>query len=350
MAVAASTGGGGGRRGKGTRVSEVQGGATVQGEAAPIAVSVGVIAYNEEANIGQILGALVRQRVERVRIAEIIVVSSASTDRTDEIVRGIAARHPAVRLIAEPQREGKASAVNTFMAAAVSDVLVLCSADIIPEDDTVELLCRPFADPTVGITGARPLPTNDPGTFAGTHAHVLYDLRHQVSLHALKTGEMLAFRKVIPFLSSHSTCDEDWVHIAIERAGYRGVYVPEARCWNHGPETVGEIVRQRTRNLAGQVALIREYGWSCPTMSRAHTLRLLLGQVRGRPVRTWPWVLAVAPLEAWIRFKAEILLKTRGEDFRWEPVRSSKRVIREPHPLEPAVATPEVAASRGAQD
>jgi len=300
----------------------------------PLPVSIGVIAYNEEANIGQILDALLRQRTEHVAIAEILVVSSASTDRTDQIVRAFRERSPLIRLIAEPRREGKASAVNTFMAAATSDVLVVASADTIPAADAVELLCQPFEDPTVGITGARPVPTNDPSTFAGTHAHILYQLRHEVSLDALKTGEVLAFRRVIPPLASHSTCDEDMIHIAIERAGLRGVYVPAAHCFNHGPETVGEIVRQRARLVAGELALVREHGWSCPTMSTTKVLGLLLKQLPGRPVRTWPWVLAVAPLEAYIRLKAWRLLLTTGEDFRWEPVPTSKRVVREHHPFE----------------
>ncbi len=299
-----------------------------------ISVSIGVIAYNEEANIAEILNALLQQRTQRVVIAEIVVVSSGSTDRTDDIVRAFSQRFPLVRLIAEPSREGKASAVNTFMAAATADILVLCSADTIPDSDAVELLCRPFEDPTVGITGARPVPTNEPSTFAGTHAHILYQLRHEVSLEALKTGEVLAFRRVIPFLPSHSSVDEDWIHIAIERLGLRGMYVPAARCFNHGPETVGEIVRQRARLVAGEIALVREYEWTCPTMRTGRILRLLLKQLRGRPLRTWPRILAVAPLEAYIRLKAWRLLLTTGEDFRWELAATSKRVVRDHHSVE----------------
>jgi poly-beta-1,6-N-acetyl-D-glucosamine synthase len=304
----------------------------------PVPVSVGVIAYNEEANIGQILDALLRQRTERVRIAEIVVVSSGSTDRTDAIVREVGARSPLVRLIAEPQREGKASAVNTFLAAAASDLLVLASADIVPDGDAVEQLCLPFEDPTVGITGARPVPTNRTDTFAGIHAHVLYALRHEISLEALKTGELLAFRRVVPFLPSHSSVDEDWIHIAVERAGYRGRYVPTARCFNHGPETVREIVRQRVRLVAGELALVGEYGWACPTMKRSRVLRLLLKQLRHHRPRTWPWVLAVAPLEAYIRLRAWRLLLTRGEDFRWEPATTSKRVALDRIPRDPLAA------------
>lgn len=301
-------------------------------------VSVGVIAYNEEANMGQILGSLLEQRTERIRIAEILVVSSGSTDRTNDIVREISAHSPLVRLIAEPKREGKASAVNTFLASASSDLLVLVSADTVPDRDAVEELCLPFEDETVGITGARPVPTNADDTFAGMHAHILYSLRHEISLGALKTGEMLAFRKVIPFLPSHSSCDEDWIHIAIENAGYRGVYVPASRCYNHGPETVREIVRQRGRLVAGELALVNEYGWTCPTMSHARVMLLLLKQLRGRHPRRWPWVLGVAPLEAYIRLKAWRLLQTRGEDFRWEPATSSKRVVLDRLPFEPTTS------------
>jgi glycosyltransferase involved in cell wall biosynthesis len=49
-------------------------------------VSVGVFAYNEAANIGFLLDALLSQKLQLAQIDEIIVVSSASTDGTDEIV------------------------------------------------------------------------------------------------------------------------------------------------------------------------------------------------------------------------------------------------------------------------
>ena len=44
--------------------------------------SVGVTAYNEEANIGRLLEALLTQHTRDVEIVEIIVVASACTDNT----------------------------------------------------------------------------------------------------------------------------------------------------------------------------------------------------------------------------------------------------------------------------
>ena len=53
-----------------------------------LTASVGVMAYNEEQNIGKLLAALKGQSLENVEIRQIIVVSSGSTDRTDDIVAG----------------------------------------------------------------------------------------------------------------------------------------------------------------------------------------------------------------------------------------------------------------------
>jgi len=48
----------------------------------PIACSIGIMAPNEEANVGTMLGALVSQRTVNVHLTEIVVVASGCTDRT----------------------------------------------------------------------------------------------------------------------------------------------------------------------------------------------------------------------------------------------------------------------------
>jgi len=49
--------------------------------------SIGIIVYNEAENIGRLLQAIRKQELQRVEIDRIIVVSSASKDGTDEIVK-----------------------------------------------------------------------------------------------------------------------------------------------------------------------------------------------------------------------------------------------------------------------
>ena len=74
-----------------------------------IRCSVGVTAYNEEANIGQLLAALIDQHLHEVEIVEIIVVASACTDRTVEIVKETMVQDARVKLIEQAGEQMKQS-------------------------------------------------------------------------------------------------------------------------------------------------------------------------------------------------------------------------------------------------
>jgi len=52
------------------------------------------MAYNEEANIGRMMEAVLSQRLRQVEITEIVVVASGCTDRTEEIVSAFAEQDP----------------------------------------------------------------------------------------------------------------------------------------------------------------------------------------------------------------------------------------------------------------
>ncbi|MCD6101917.1 MAG: glycosyltransferase, partial [Candidatus Cloacimonetes bacterium] len=94
-----------------------------------IKCSLGIFAYNEEKNIGQLLNAIENQDLNQVSIEEVIVVSSNSTDRTDDIVREFARKNSKIRLIVQPERKGKSSAINLFLNEAKGDIFVIESAD-----------------------------------------------------------------------------------------------------------------------------------------------------------------------------------------------------------------------------
>src|SRR6266487_2199847 len=94
------------------------------GSAPVLECSIGIMAYNEEANIGQLLEALLHQHTTHCVIREIIVLASGCTDGTEAIVRDWARRHQSIKLLTQPRREGKASAVNSFLRNSRSEVLV----------------------------------------------------------------------------------------------------------------------------------------------------------------------------------------------------------------------------------
>lgn len=288
-----------------------------------IACSMGIMAYNEEANIGRMLEALISQRTAKVTLTEIVVVASGCTDRTESIVQDWAKRERRIRLVVQPRREGKAAAINQFLPQAREKIVVLCSADLLPEVDAIEELVAPFADPAVGLTTGRPVPVNEPGTFMGFAAHLLWDLHHQVNLRSFKAGEMIAFRKIFERIPYHTSVDEASIEPVIRGQGYEAHYVPTAVVYNKGPLTVGDFLRRRRSNYAGHLALHNTLGYSVSTMSGWKILRILVQNLDWRP-RPFLWTWGVAALEAYGRFLGRRDYKKRRDHSVWEIAETTK--------------------------
>jgi biofilm PGA synthesis N-glycosyltransferase PgaC len=277
-----------------------------------LSCSVGIMAYNEEANIGRLLNALLDQQTSCSVIKEIIVLASGCTDNTESIVREFAARKPQIKLIVQPRREGKASAINLFLRHTQSDVVVLESADTMPEPATIDHLVAPFADPKVGMTGGHPVPTNDPRTFMGFAVHLLWGLHHQIAIQQPKLGELIAFRRIFYRIPYDSAVDEASIEPLIRGQGYGLHYVPEAIVYNRGAQTVGDFLKQRRRIHAGHLKMRREQGYAVSTMGGGHILMALL--------RSWQWdrrYLLWTPLV--------IGLEVYGRILGWVDIRLKKR-------------------------
>ena len=93
-------------------------------------LSIVVPAYNEEARIGQMLGAYLPYFAERYGTDfEIVVAVNGSTDRTADVVRGLQADHPQLRLLVEPRPIGKGGAIMAGGAVATGEYIGFVDAD-----------------------------------------------------------------------------------------------------------------------------------------------------------------------------------------------------------------------------
>ena len=283
----------------------------------------GIMAYNEEANIGRMLGAVVSQRLTSVNLTEILVVASGCTDRTESVVHDWTRRDPRIRLIVQAQREGKASAVNQFLPQAREKIVVVCSADLAPEAGAIEALVAPFADPAVGMTTGRPVPVNDPATFMGFAAHLLWELHHQINLRHFKAGEMIAFRNIFERIPYCTTVDEASIEPVIRGQGYEVRYVPAAVVYNKGPLTVSDYLRQRRRIFSGHLAVRSTLGYTVSTMSGWRVLRVLLPRLNWRP-RPFVWTWGVAALELYGRFLGRQDYSKRRDQRAWQIAKTTK--------------------------
>ncbi len=293
-----------------------------------LSCSIGIMAYNEERNIGQLLEALVRQRTKNVCLREMIVVSSGCTDNTEAIVRQWSLLDRRVRLLVQSKREGKASAVNMYLNQTTEKIAVLCSADLMPEPDALERLLAPFADPEVGMTTARPVPVNDPKTFMGFAAHMLWGLHHRLNQTRFKAGEMIAFRKIFERIPYHTAVDEASIEPVIRGQGYKAAYVPDAIVHNKGPETLKDFLSQRRRIYAGHLSVRDTLGYSVSTMSGVKILKMVLGDLDWHP-RQFAWTWAVAGLEVYGRILGQRDYKLQRNHTVWEIAKTTKQVGKE---------------------
>ena len=262
--------------------------------------SVGVTAYNEEANIGHLLDALLDQHLYDVEISEIIVVASGCTDNTVPIVKAYAAQEPRIKLFVQPQREGKTAAINIFLAHAQEEICVLESGDTLPDEHAVENLVRMFEDPTVGMTGAHKIPVNTPEHLVGLFTHLRLRLEHQLCMDIPRLGEMIAFRKVFDSIPPDVAMDEAFVEALVVERNMTVRYAPDAIVYNTGPDTLQDFVRQRRRNHAGHLYLKSKYGYAVSSIQNTRVAKVALKEIWGA-IRLVYVLMLLAVLELWAR-------------------------------------------------
>jgi len=288
-------------------------------------VSVGICAHNEEQNIGHLLDTLLNQKTEVASIGEIIVVSSGSTDRTNEIVTRYSRKDKRVRLIPQQEREGKPSAINTWLKNVKAEVCVMISADLLPLENTLENLVRPLLDPKVGFAGSHPMPINDASTFVGFVVNLYWKLHHLMALKHSKGGEMIAFRNVVPQILNTAS-DEANIEALILRRGYKLAYAPDAIVRNKGPETIKEYLKQRRRQNVGRIHLQKALGYKTATMNNFLVLKTLLSNMKFTP-RDILWTAASLLVEFYGRLLAMYDWYIKKDDHvKWAIVTTTKRL------------------------
>ncbi|MGH3779802.1 MAG: bifunctional polysaccharide deacetylase/glycosyltransferase family 2 protein [Pseudonocardiaceae bacterium] len=223
-------------------------------------VSVIVPAYNERECIADTVTSLAASD----HPVEIIVVDDGSCDGTADIVEALGL--PNVRVIRQANG-GKPSALNTGIAHATHNLIVMIDGDTVFEPNTVRLLVQPFADPTVGAVAGNAKVANRT-TWLARWQHIEYvmgfniDRRVYDLLGCMPTvpGPVGAFRRQVLLqaggVSDDTLAEDTDLTMAVGRTGWRVVYEQKARAWTEAPVTLRQLWLQR-------------YRWSYGTMQSA---------------------------------------------------------------------------------
>jgi cellulose synthase/poly-beta-1,6-N-acetylglucosamine synthase-like glycosyltransferase len=199
-------------------------------------ISITVPAYNEEAQIAATLDSLLALDYPRAK-CQILVVSDASSDRTDEIVRSYADR--GVELVRMPRRMGKTGAEHVASSQLRGSIIVNTDATIRIAPDALKKLIAHFSDPTVGLASGRDISVSRVESDAnrGEAGYVGYEMRIRDFETAVggivgASGCFYAIRAHLHRLPLPEALSRDFAAaLNVTENGYRAVSVRDAVCY-----------------------------------------------------------------------------------------------------------------------
>lgn len=218
-------------------------------------VSIVIPVYNEAAVIAETLEAILCLDYPADR-RQILVVSDASTDGTDDMVARFAAR--GVELLRQSHRAGKTAAENAARSRLRGDVVVNTDASVRIHPAALKALVAALAAPTVGVASGRDVSVDrrDGAANRGERTYVSYemwvrDLETGLGGIVGASGCLYAIRADLHREFVPENLSRDFAAALIARRhGLRAVSVPEAVCFVPRGASLRQEYRRKVRTMA----------------------------------------------------------------------------------------------------
>jgi len=224
-------------------------------------VTITVPVYNAASTISATLESVLQLDYPR-ELLQLLVISDASTDGTDDIVRGFASR--GVELLRHPVRVGKTAGENAAIAAARGTIIVNIDATVSIPATSLKPLIQVFDDTTIGIASGRDVSVGDADNKA-TGAESRYvgyemwirDLETAVGSIVGASGCFYAIRRSVHAKPLPPDLSWDFASALVARQqGYRSVSVPDAVCIVPRTGRLGTELKRKVRTMARGISTL----------------------------------------------------------------------------------------------
>lgn len=223
---------------------------------------------------------------------EIIVVESGSTDDTYPNLSKYAEQGE-IRLIRQPRRLGKPSAINKGLEQCRGEITVLTDADAKVNRNAIRELLKNFADPKVGAVAADVTIVSGI-TVASKMNHLFYHYFRQkpriweseLDSVSFCSGHLLAFYKnVVGKIKEDAINDDRYILLKTRSKGYRCICEPLSHAYEADTGEFSSQITQKRRTTAGSIQgttqfknllFNPEYGFFGTLMFPFHLLRVIL--------------------------------------------------------------------------
>ena len=238
-------------------------------------VTITVPVYNAASTIRGTIEQLLAVDYPRDRL-QILVLSDASTDGTDDVVRQFSDR--AVELLRAPERRGKTAAENAAVSVARGAIIVNVDATVRVPPASLKRLVAAFSDPTVGVASGRDISVDacafrdgqrgDISTAVATGGEAGYvgyemwvrDLETRAGSIVGASGCFFAIRREIHRDPLPPELSWDFASALVARKlGYRGVSVSDAVCVVPRTAHLRTELTRKSRTMARGLSTLFHY-------------------------------------------------------------------------------------------
>lgn len=186
---------------------------------------------------------------------QIVIVSDASTDDTDEIARSFVNRGVVFDRL--EKQSGKPTALNLGVSLATGEIVIFCDARQRIDEHAFRELVSPFADPTVGAVSGELFIDGDkgPGLY-WKYEKVIRSAESRLDSVPGATGALYAIRRALyEPLPKDLLLDDVFTPMQIILKGYRVVFESNAKVFDVEADHASEW-RRKARTLAGNFQLL----------------------------------------------------------------------------------------------
>ncbi|MGI9076778.1 MAG: glycosyltransferase [Gemmatimonadaceae bacterium] len=199
-------------------------------------VTIAVPCFNEEKRIRWTLESVLAIDYPAASL-QVLVVSDASTDGTDDIVAEYGSRF-GVELLRLPARMGKTAAENAALEAARGEIVVNLDASVRILPNSIKELVRAFQDPSVGVVSSCDVSTGSSRAEGnqGESGYVGYEmwvreLETRMGSIVGASGSFFGIRRGIHEPGFPEALSRDFASALMAREkGYRSVSAPDVVC------------------------------------------------------------------------------------------------------------------------
>lgn len=209
-----------------------------------------ISAFNEEAVIADKLRNALELDYPADKL-KIWVISDASTDKTDEIVRNF--NPDRVKLFRLKERHGKTYGITALMPKLKSAVVIFSDANAMYDKNALKELTKYFVDEKIGYVVGQAKYYKKNRSNAGEHEDTYWSYEIRLKVNESLIGSVVGGDGAIYAIRRHlfEPLDPDDINdfvnpLQIILKGYRGVFNPGAICYEHTADTfVKEYKRKR---------------------------------------------------------------------------------------------------------